>query len=395
MGVRLLGTVRKEQTYKIESYHLWSDSSTVLQWIRSPSRRHPTFIANRVAEIQDSTNTSQRRHVPGRLNVADDGSRGIHAVELHPECRWLNRRRTVKSPRSDDDDHAWISATHADPDQDFLNPARFSSWNKLLRTTSWILRFVNNCRKGREQRESGSITMREYNKAKEVWIKRAQTHSFPLEVRGLKAKTPISRQSRILTLSPFLDKFGVLRAGGRLSRAPMPHSTQHPIILSPKHDVTLLIFIDYHQRHYHEGNEHVRNAIRQEFWILNCRAEIRKISHQCSHCKRRRAQPQVPMRANLPDIRLKAHLPPFSHVSLDYFDPLTVRRLRKTEKRYACLFTCLMTLAVHIEVAHDFETDSFIMALRRMISRRGKPQLVQSDNGTNFVGAKRELRDCL
>ena len=229
MGVRLLGTVRKEQTYKIESYHLWSDSSTVLQWIRSPSRRYPTFIANRVAEIQDSTNTSQRRHVPGRLNVADDGSRGIHAVELHPECRWLNRRRTVKSPRSDDDDHAWISATHADPDQDFLNPARFSSWNKLLRTTSWILRFVNNCRKGREQRESGSITMREYNKAKEVWIKRAQTHSFPLEVRGLKAKTPISRQSRILTLSPFLDNFGCASRTNMRSDPLFHPTSDHPL----------------------------------------------------------------------------------------------------------------------------------------------------------------------
>ena len=122
---------------------------------------------------------------------------------------------------------------------------------------------------------------------------------------------------------------------------------------------------------------------------------MRKISHQCSYCKRRRAQAEVPMRANLPDIQLKAHLPPFSDVGVDYFGPLTVRRLRKTEKRYGCLFTCLVTRAVHIEVAHDLETDSYIKAPRRMISRRRKPQLIQSDNGTNFVGAKRELRDCL
>ena len=99
-----------------------------------------------------------------------------------------------------------------------------------IRTTSWILRFVNNCRKGREQRESGSITMREYNKAKDqVWIKRAQTHSFPLEVHDLKAKTPISRQSRILTLSPFLDNFGCASRTNMRSDPLFHPTSDHPL----------------------------------------------------------------------------------------------------------------------------------------------------------------------
>ena len=99
--------------------------------------------------------------------------------------------------------------------------------------------------------------------------------------------------------------------------------------------------------------------------------------------------------ANLPSIRLKAQLPPFSYVGVDYFGPLKVKRFRKTENRYGCLFTCLVTRAIHIEVAHTLETDSYIMALRRMIAKRGKPRGFLSDNGTNFVGADRELRDCL
>ena len=101
------------------------------------------------------------------------------------------------------------------------------------------------------------------------------------------------------------------------------------------------------------------------------------------------------MMANLPSIRLKAHLPPFSYVGVDYFGPLKVKRFRKTENRYGCLFTCLVTRTIHIEVAHTLETNSYIMAHRRMIARRGKPRGLQSDNGTNFVGADRELRDCL
>ena len=58
-------------------------------------------------------------------------------------------------------------------------------------------------------------------------------------------------------------------------------------------------------------------------------------------------------------------------------------------KRFGCIFTCLRTRAVHIEVAHTLSTDSFIDALQRFIGRRGKPEIVYSDNGTHFVGAER------
>ena len=54
-----------------------------------------------------------------------------------------------------------------------------------------------------------------------------------------------------------------------------------------------------------------------------------------------------------------------------------------------------MTRAVHLEIAHSLETESFIMALRRMMARRGKPRNIHSDNGTSFVGAERELKECL
>ena len=49
--------------------------------------------------------------------------------------------------------------------------------------------------------------------------------------------------------------------------------------------------------------------------------------------------------------------------------------------------------AVHIEVAHTLEADSFICAYHRFVSRRGRPRTIYSDNGTNFTGAERELRE--
>ena len=68
-------------------------------------------------------------------------------------------------------------------------------------------------------------------------------------------------------------------------------------------------------------------------------------------------------------------------------------RGKRREKRYLCLFTCLTTRGVHLELSYRLDTDSFLKAFNRMINRRGVPVLVISDNGTNFVGASRELKE--
>ena len=137
-----------------------------------------------------------------------------------------------------------------------------------------------------------------------------------------------------------------------------------------------------------------RDPLRQQYWILRCQATVRKILHQCSYCRRRKAKPVPSMMASLPSDRLQV-APAFSKVGVDFFGPLRVKHLRKQEKRCGCLFTCLVTRAVHLEVAFSLSTDSFIMCLRRFIARRGKPTVIYSDNGTNFLGANRELRECI
>jgi len=66
---------------------------------------------------------------------------------------------------------------------------------------------------------------------------------------------------------------------------------------------------------------------------------------------------------------------------------------RTRAKRYLCLFTCLTTRAVHLEMSYSVDTDSFINAFTRMTSRRGTLTYVIADHGTNFVGTERELRE--
>ena len=114
--------------------------------------------------------------------------------------------------------------------------------------------------------------------------------------------------------------------------------------------------------------------IRQRYWIVQARVSLRRVLNGCFHCKRTQASTGQHKMANLPKDRVYPLEPPFSHVGFDCFGPLLVCRARSTVKRYGVLFTCL----------------AVIHALRRLITRRGQPQCVRCDNGSNFVKGERE-----
>ena len=95
--------------------------------------------------------------------------------------------------------------------------------------------------------------------------------------------------------------------------------------------------------------------------------------------------------ADLPADRITAGQPPFTFTGVDLFGPFTIQRGRAEIKRYGCLFTCLTVRAVHIEIVHSLDTDSFINALERFIYRRGQVRCIRSDNESNFVCAAKEL----
>ena len=79
---------------------------------------------------------------------------------------------------------------------------------------------------------------------------------------------------------------------------------------------------------------------------------------------------------------------PFTYTGLDYLGPLYIRSKSGRKKVWACLFTCVIVRAVHLELVGDMSAEQFLMALRRFIARRGKPDEIILDNASQFKVTK-------
>ena len=244
-------------------------------------------------------------------------------------------------------------------------------------------------------------------------LKLVQTNSFDKEVKTLKEfqaqtegvskdrqcvkerKALFKKTSSLNALDPYLDVIGVLRVGGRITKANLADSLKNPVILPKTGHITELIIRHAHENTHHSGRGVTLNELRSNgYWIINGNAAVRRFISRCVGCRSLRGTAGEQKMTNLPTSRVEP-APPFSYCAVDCFGPWYVKEGRREVKRHETLFTCMASRAIHIEVAHSMETDSFLQALRRVIARRGPIRELRSDQGTNFVGAENELKRAL
>ena len=203
-------------------------------------------------------------------------------------------------------------------------------------------------------------------------------------------------KSCLLSLHPFLDSSGILRVGGRKQNAKLSYSSLHPVILQGKHPVTKLIIHSEHLRLLHAGPTLLTSSLCLRLHIIGCRKIVRSVTRSCIVCRRNSVKPQPQMLGQLPMERVTPDSV-FEKVSVDYAGPFYVKygSVHKPTivKAYVCIFVSLSVKAVHLELVSDLTSEAFIACLRRFVPRRGRPSLIWSDNGTNFVGANRELKE--
>jgi hypothetical protein len=361
----------------------------------SPEKKLPIYELNRIRKIMSLYPAQHWKHVSGDENPADAPSRGISAAQLLNHPLWLHGPSWLMDPVPDIlEVQASVSAVLSAPISDMIRNC--SSFPRLKIRMGYIIRFFKNCRAKNEERTTGPLTILELDTALTTIVKVVQAEAFPAELDICRRSLPHKAPLKFLT--PFLDKHGVMRVGGRLEFAKIPFSQKHPALLPKNHLFCDVLARHYHQTHLHAGPKLLLAILREEFWIVRGPNLVKKIVQKCVTCHHHSAKVSTQLMGQLPFSRVNPS-PPFSKVGVDYAGPfqLALRTGRKPPmvKAYVAVFVCMATKAAHLELVSNLSTSAFIAALNRFISRRGLPSDVYSDEGTNFVGAKMELDELL
>ena len=242
-----------------------------------------------------------------------------------------------------------------------------------MRVTAYVIRAVRKFKSKTANLHIGPLSVDELTIAERYWIKDSQKNlEQEKSFNSLKAQ-----------LNLFLDGDGMWRCGGRLANVDVPYSTKYPLLLSRDHPLTPLVVDDAHKRVLHNGAKETLTEVRKRFWIVKGRSLVRSIIYKCVVCRRFEGAPfPTPTPPPLPTIRVK-EAPAFSFTGVDFEGPLTIcnEGPTRTTKVWICLYTCLVTRAVHLDIVLDMSTETFIRCLKRFAARRGLPKRFLSDNG--------------
>ena len=414
LGVEIAQIAVDHLQINIDNIKYFSDSRVVLGYINNEKRRFFVYVANRVARIRSYSEPTQWLYVRSEKNPADIGTRGIHPADLQNSL-WLHGPSRIEAPNVSLDKDSDFSLIQPDVDVEIRSNKvdienvkpnglgnsvfeKFSDWNRLNFALATVRKFIR--RHLNLKRSDGSKNMDNVellHNTEQLVLREVQQQFYESELNDIRDSKPLNKHSSIVQLDPFIGNDGLLRVGGRLKHIKFDSSFKNPIILPAKHHVTTLIVRKYHEDVKHQGRHFTEGRIRSAgYWVVGCKRLVSSILHKCVTCRKLRKEFQCQKMSNLPVDRIEPEQPPFSSVGVDMFGPWEVLT-RKTRggaansKRWAALFTCLVTRAVHIEVVEEMSASSFINALLRFQAIRGPVRIFRSDRGTNFVGTVNEM----
>ena len=409
--------VSKLLEFPIEQVVFWTDSEIVLYWLQSHPSTLQSFVGNRVAEIQECAQSITWRHVPTKVNPADLVSRGCSVQELkdsfwftgpdfllQDEINWPvnshfdNIDKNLEKKKS----KVVLAVVNDQPNIFVELSEKYSSYMKFLRIFALVLRFIFKLRKCLKDFPTEILSPPELNIAFFKIVQILQETEFPDEIKKLKQGSLLS--PHIQKLNPFLDndsndqfplEITLVRVGGRLSNAPLAMESKFPLLLG-KTSYFVKSYLRYlHLKNHHIGPTLLKAILRERIWVINSQEICTKVVRDCVRCFRYRPKLLSQIMGNLPADRVTG-IRPFLVSGVDFCGPVNVTlkiRGRSPVKMYIAIFVCFASKAVHIELVSDLSSERFIFSLKRFIARRGRPRTLYCDNGRNFVGAERQLRE--
>ncbi|VDL67572.1 unnamed protein product [Nippostrongylus brasiliensis] len=388
IGANLIQYLKKQLNMPIAHYYLWSDSKVAIAWTKN-NKELPVFVRNRVNIINKNTEKVKILHVPGQMNPADIASRGCTIEQLMADKLWWNGPDFLLKdestwPKTDlnescvltNESHLISSSSVPNPPslQPMMEVERFSSWNRILNTMTYVLKFITKVIPS-AVKLFGNSTIHWNSKAEIILFRIAQFENPPTE--------ELHYQLKLYQC----DEKKLLRVQTRIRNAALPYETTHPILLPRKTHITSLFVLYTHTKNFHCGNEQTLVELRKTVWIPKGRTEVKRIINKhCFVCKKMKPRPyKLPDFPIYPSFRVNKPNYPFENCGMDMLGPVQHRSdTGNVEKCWILLWTCLSCRAIVVDVIKNMSSNTFLHSLRRFIATNGCPKLIISDNATTF-----------
>ena len=148
----------------------------------------------------------------------------------------------------------------------------------------------------------------------------------------------------------------------------------------------------------HQGTDRVKAFVQQRYHIIVLIKTFLSTKFRSFFCRRFAAQNIQSVMTPLPACRFLTDSAkyPLVKIEVDFFGLFYIEDAKgQIEKHNGLILTCLFTWCVHLKACLDLDTDIFLNAYRRFVSRRCQPTTMLSDNGKSFIGASDELKKCV
>lgn len=379
----------------------YTDSTICLSWIKAFDKEYKTFVQNRLNEIRKLSNVEKWNYVQTKSNPADMLTKFSPNL-FKPNSFWWSGPEFLKKKNIQNDfinsennevfvdEELKTTAVHVATSNfsisNIIDIEKFNSYLKLIRVTAWVTRYVNNLKaktfNKSEFIKEKFLSAEEIKQSERLWIIDNQkvlknSKHFELLTKQLNIKLENS----------------IYRCYGRLQNAPLSFESRSPVILSKEHKLAKLIVLYVHSTSNHVGVKQTLNEFRNRFWITQGRSFIKKVLIDCYICRKYKGKPYpYPEFAPLPEFRLNDSRP-FAVVGVDLCGPIFVKNVYFDGyggmfKTWVVLYTCAASRGIVLDVVKDQSAETFIKSFCRFVSRRGCPDEVVSDNGSNFVATE-------
>ncbi|KHJ87701.1 hypothetical protein OESDEN_12518, partial [Oesophagostomum dentatum] len=280
----------------------------------------------------------------------------------------------------------------------YISPIRFRAtrnYLKLVRSTVYVLKFILAlCL--RIRRRPSTFSAVAFSLSKLISAEEIKAAEHLLIIEHYRESEAALDNLPLEDYNIYVSEEGYIRCRNRLEHCNHPSVSPAPILLVPDHPFTESLIMYTHKTNYHSGVHATIASLRQNFFVPFIKTTVSKLLRSCIVCRKANCLAyRYPSMPSLPKERVTRSRP-FQKVGLDYLGPLRYKgQFHEPTKIWICLFTCMATRAVHLELVHSNSTQEFILAFRRFIARRGTPDYIVSDNSTTFCSASDTLESVI